>query len=159
MEELIRRSDALIECEGLTPIECLAMQERIKSIPAVEPKTKVIAQVTFVEDKMREIVNEAVERIKEEYDIVSDWIPCSERMPEEHEWIGTEKFGTTISDKVHITFDVNGKRFVKTLSLQNGELSNHEKLTMDAFYKGWKMVAWMPLPKPYKEGADDDNNL
>ena len=81
------------------------------------------------------------------------WIPCSERLPEEHEWIGTKKFGTTISDPVHITFDVNGERFVKTLSLQNGELSNHEKHTMDAFYKGWKMIAWMPLPEPYNGGA------
>ena len=79
------------------------------------------------------------------------WIPFSERLPEEHEWIGTEKFGTTISDKVHITFDVNGERFVRTLSLQNGKLSNSEKHLMDTFYKGWKMLAWMPLPEPYQE--------
>ena len=83
------------------------------------------------------------------------WIPCSERLPEEHEWVGTKEFGTTISDEVHITFDVNGERFVKTLSLQNGELSNYEKRSMDALYKGWKMLAWMPLPEPWK-GADDD---
>lgn len=84
-----------------------------------------------------------------------EWIPCSERLPEEHEWIGTKEFGTTISDEVHITFDVNGERFVKTLSLQNGELSNYEKRIMDSLYKGWKMVAWMPLPEPWK-GANDD---
>ena len=64
-------------------------------------------------------------------------------------------FGTTISDEVHITFDVNGERFVKTLSLQNGKLSNYDKQTMDALYKDWKMVAWMPLPKPYMKGADE----
>ena len=85
----------------------------------------------------------------------SMWIPCSKRLPEEHEWIGTKKFGTTISDKVHITFDVNGERFVKTLSLQNGELSNSDKRIMDTVFKGWKMVAWMPLPEPW-EGADDE---
>lgn len=84
-----------------------------------------------------------------------EWIPCSERLPEEREWVGTKQFGTTISDKVHITFDVNGERFVKTLSLQNGELSNYEKRIMDSLYKGWKMVAWMPLPEPW-EGADDE---
>lgn len=82
------------------------------------------------------------------------WIPVSERLPEEHEWIGTKRFGTTISDKVHITFDVNGERFVKTLSLQNGELSNYEKRIMDSLYKGWKMVAWMPLPEPYRGEGD-----
>lgn len=82
------------------------------------------------------------------------WIPCSEGLPEEHEWVGTKKFGTTISDKVHITFDLNGERFVKTLSLQNGELSNYEKRTMDTFYKGWKMLAWKPLPDPYREDGE-----
>lgn len=40
--------------------------------PTIEPKTKVIAQFTFDEDKLREIVHEAVERIKEEYDIVDN---------------------------------------------------------------------------------------
>ena len=55
----------------------------IDSAPTIEPKAKVIAQVTFDEDKLREIVHEAVERIKEEYDIVDGWIPCSERLPEE----------------------------------------------------------------------------
>ena len=50
----------------------------IEEAPTIEPKTKVIAQVTFDEDKLREIVHEAVERIKEEYDIVDrpqgEWI-------------------------------------------------------------------------------------
>ena len=94
------------------------------------------------QDTIRELIDEEP--------TVDRWIPCSERLPEEHEWIGTKRFGTTISDKVHITFDVDGDRFVKTLSLQNGELSNHEKHIMDAFYKGWKMIAWMPLPEKYK---------
>ena len=33
------------------------------------------------------------------------WILCDERMPEEHEWIGTKKFGTTMSDEVYVTFE------------------------------------------------------
>ena len=44
----------------------------INSAPTIEPKAKVIAQVAFDEDKLREIVHEAVERIKEEYDIVDN---------------------------------------------------------------------------------------
>ena len=81
-----------------------------------------------------------------------EWIPCSERLPVEHEWIGTKEFGTTISDMVLITFDVHGTRFVKPMSLQNGELSRADKKTMDVFYKDWKMLAWMPLAEPYKGG-------
>ena len=108
-------------------------------------------------DKLCKIVHETVERIKEEYDIVdntdavSEWIPCSERLPEEQEWLGTKMFGTTMSDAICITFEDNRKRFVKVMSLQNGELSNSDKEMMDVFHKGWKMLAWMPLPRPYKE--------
>lgn len=78
------------------------------------------------------------------------WIPVSEGLPKEHEWIGTKAFGTTISDEVLVTFDVDGTRFVKPLSLQNGKLSRPDAQTMDAFHKGWKMLAWMPKPEPYK---------
>lgn len=83
------------------------------------------------------------------------WIPVSERLPEEHEWIGTKTFGTTISDKVLVTFDVDGTRFVKPLSLQNGKLSRPDAQTMDVFHKGWKMLAWMPLPEPYREDGEE----
>lgn len=81
----------------------------------------------------------------------AQWIPCSERLPKEHEWIGTKAFGTTISDEVLVTFDVDGTRFVKPLSLQNGKLSRPDAQTMDAFHKGWKMLAWMSLPEPYRK--------
>lgn len=44
----------------------------IEDAPAIGPKTKVVAQVSFDEDKLREIVHEAIERFKEEYDIVDN---------------------------------------------------------------------------------------
>lgn len=80
------------------------------------------------------------------------WIPCSERMPDEHEWLGTKEFGTTISDEVYVTFETpKGERFCKHLSFQNGSLSNYDQHTIDVFYKGSKPIAWMPLPEPYKK--------
>ena len=86
---------------------------------------------------------EALEQIK--------WIPCSERLPEEREWLGTKKFGTTISDEVYVTFEnQKGERFAKHLSFQNGKLSDFDQRTIDVFYKGSKPIAWMPLPEPYK---------
>ena len=80
------------------------------------------------------------------------WIPCTpETMPEEHEWLGTKKFGTTISDEVYVTFEnPKGERFCKHLSFQNKKLSDYDQLTIDAFYKGSKPIAWMPLPEPYE---------
>ena len=79
------------------------------------------------------------------------WIPCSAKLPEEREWIGTKMFGTTISDEVYVTFETpKGERFAKHLSFQNGELSASDQKTIDVFYKGSKPIAWMPLPEPWK---------
>ena len=89
--------------------------------------------------------------------IVSEqnWILCSERMPEEREWIGTKQFGTTISDEVYVTFETpDGQRFVKHISFQNGKLSRSDAEIMKVWYKSAKPIAWQPCPEPYK----GDNN-
>lgn len=81
---------------------------------------------------------------------VGEWIPCGKRMPEEHEWIGTETFGTTISDEVYVTFESpKGERFTKHLNFQNGKVPSFVQRNIDAFYKGSVPIAWKPLPEPY----------
>lgn len=79
------------------------------------------------------------------------WIPVSEGLPKEHEWIGTKTFGTTISDEVYVTFEMpNSKRFTDHLSFQNGKLSNFKQSEINAWHKGAKPIAWMPLPLPWE---------
>lgn len=83
------------------------------------------------------------------------WIPVSKRMPEEHKWLGTERFGTTISDEVYVTLETpDGERFTKHLSFQNGGLSRTDQERMKVLYKGAVPIAWMPLPEPYKEVSE-----
>lgn len=85
----------------------------------------------------------------------SHWIPVTERMPEEHEWLGTKRFGTTKSDEVYVTFEnPKGERFCNHLSFQNGKLSAFDQSTIDAFFKGSRPVAWMPLPESYKGATE-----
>ena len=94
---------------------------------------------------------EDVLNLIEQLQLAWHWIPCEERMPEEHEWIGTKKFGTTISDEVYVTFEnEKGERFCKHMTFQNGELSRYDKVFMEAWFKDSKPIAWMPLPEPYK---------
>lgn len=84
------------------------------------------------------------------------WILCDERMPEEHEWIGTKRFGTTMSDEVYVTFENSkGERFTKHLHFHNGELSRYDKTHMDAWFKDYKPIAWMPLPEPYHPEGEE----
>ena len=86
-------------------------------------------------------------------EIPNNWIPCSDRMPEEHEWIGTKRFGTTISDEVYVTFEApDGQRFADHISFQNGKLSRSDEQRMKVLYKGAKPIAWKPQPEPYQEG-------
>lgn len=86
----------------------------------------------------------------------NNWIPHSERLPEEREWIGTKRFGTTISDEVYVTFEApDGQRFTDHISFQNGKLSASDAERMRVWYKGAKPVAWMPLPEPWK-GEEDE---
>lgn len=96
---------------------------------------------------MKDALDMAIKALEQE----PRWIPVSERMPEEREWIGTKQFGTTISDEVYVTFEMpNGERFTDHLSFQNGELSGYKQSEINAYYKGAKPIAWMPLPKPYE---------
>ena len=85
------------------------------------------------------------------------WVPCSERLPEEREWIGTKMFGTTISDEVYVTFEApDGQRFTKHISFQNGKLSPADEKTMQVWFKGAKTIAWKQQPEPYQGGGEAD---
>ena len=79
------------------------------------------------------------------------WISVKDRMPEEREWIGTKKFGTTKSDEVYVTFEApDGQRFTTHLSFQNGKLSISDQQKIDVWFKGSVTIAWAPLPKPWE---------
>ena len=83
-----------------------------------------------------------------------EWTLCSKRMPEEHEWIGTKRFGTTISDEVYVTFEApDGQRFADHISFQNGKLSRSDEQRMKVLYKGAKPIAWKLLPEPYQKAG------
>lgn len=86
----------------------------------------------------------------------SKWTPCNNCMPEEHEWIGTKRFGTTISDEVYVTFEApDGQRFADHISFQNGKLSRSDAERMRVWYKGAKPIAWKPLPESWKGSVEE----
>ena len=83
------------------------------------------------------------------------WIPCSERLPEEHDSIfsrfyGTEKWRDAMfrktSKTVIITVEhLDGTRQTAPCHTIDGEWNQSSK------GRG-KVLAWMPLPEPWKEG-------
>ena len=59
-----------------------------------------------------------------------EWIPCSERLPEEH-----HIYLTTIKKANGITFTTHSYFFTKEVGWSNDGV-----------------IAWMPFPEPYKRG-------
>lgn len=102
-------------------------------------------------DKAKEIVDELAEEHK------GGWIPCSERMPEEHDSLFAKYKGTSewsigmyekYSDDVNVTVEYkDGTRRTKTLHTIDG-------VWWEDGIVPYKVIAWQPLPAPCKEGCD-----
>lgn len=92
-----------------------------------------------------------------------EWIPVSERLPEEHESLFAKFYGTdkwndalwkTQSIEVLVTIEYEGGiRSVTSSYTTDGkwEIENRVK------FRKCKVVAWMPLPKPYKEKENEND--
>lgn len=85
-----------------------------------------------------EAFNMAIEALKEPKQ--GEWIPCSERLPEEHGYYIVQTDG---SHNAVIDIAEYGKFFRKP-----------EYECVWEWNKASKIIAWMPLPEPYKEEGD-----
>lgn len=170
MGDLIRRSDA-IEAVMSKPawhgsegswFHSDDIKNAINDIPAVEPKKVCIGQIHFDDEKLHEIVDEAMKKLKEEIEPKQgEWIPCSERLPSEEErkeWIDNNLDGIGYLYPCLVTrySSINPDR-----TKNNPYVAKHY-FDGEDFVNGGEEVcseyilAWMPLPEPYMKGADDE---
>ena len=75
------------------------------------------------------------------------WIPCSERLPKEKDAGILKKLGTSKrSEYVLATVEVKGERMTVTACTYDGKWDWNMKYA----FPDYKIIAWMPLPEPYK---------
>ena len=104
-----------------------------------------------IEELSLKLHNSQMERSSWYYN--GGWIPCDERMPEEHDSMFAKFKGTKewdigmfekISDDVNVTVEYkNGERKVKTLHTCDGRWVENSLLK-------FKVIAWQPLPPKYE---------
>lgn len=97
---------------------------------------------------------ELIRRIIEGQSKINSWIPVENGLPKEHDSIfarfkGTDKWNNAMfektSDDVIVTVQYeDGTRLTKVAHTNDGKWS----LTA---YSGCEVIAWMPLPEPYRK--------
>lgn len=90
-----------------------------------------------------------------------EWIPVSKKLPDEHDSIFAKLYGTdkwrdalwrTRSKEVLVTIEYeNGARTVKSSHTTDGKWWIEKEATLSEF----KVIAWMPMPEPYKEKENE----
>lgn len=88
------------------------------------------------------------------------WIPCSERLPKKYGWYQVILKDGRVS---RLYYDYKGDRWIDNVRKHMFELYDiyskitHKRITEekeDVYWDDW-VVAWMPMPEPYKEGGED----
>lgn len=93
-------------------------------------------------EHLREAVDKAIKALE-----AQEWIPCSERLPEEKDAGILKKLGTEKrSEYVLATVEVKGERMTVTACTYDGKWDWKMKYAFPDF----KIVAWMPLPEPWE---------
>lgn len=90
-----------------------------------------------------------------------EWIPVSKKLPDEHDSLFAELYGTdkwndalwrTQSIEVLVTIEYeDGTRSVTSSYSTDGKWEIEKIIKLSKC----KVVAWKPLPKPYKENEDE----
>jgi hypothetical protein len=100
-------------------------------------------------DKIIETVSECEEPETNYSEIPNNWIPCSERLPEEDYWLGGS--GKQFSDEVLVSVSNSADEDVYVYVSQT--LDGKWNLELPEYYE---VIAWMPLPEPYQEEGEKD---
>lgn len=88
-------------------------------------------------------------------DIEPQWIPVTERMPEENkEVLITYRYKEGEGDTSHSDIDITtyGTMYFGGRKIEGVK---HWRAPFEYFESNYEVIAWMPLPTPYKGGEEE----
>lgn len=81
---------------------------------------------------------------------VMRWIPCDERLPEEDkEVLISYRYKEGEGDQRHVDIDITTYGQMYFGGQKVGE-HKHWRAPFEYFASNYEVIAWMPLPEPYK---------
>ena len=96
-------------------------------------------------ERVMEIIRSHMDEVNDT-NVPSNWIPCSERLPNEEEFI--KAYCRNIY-AVEFIVMIKGATLPTTLYFKNGSWTD-----MEGNY--YNVVAWQPLPEPYRGGKENE---
>lgn len=84
-----------------------------------------------------------------------EWIPVSEKLPDEHDSIFAKSYGTDKWDNMF--WRTTSNRVIASIKYNDGTVIVKEAFTHDGEWTvekkniNCKVIAWMPFPKPYNK--------
>ena len=84
------------------------------------------------------------------------WVPVNERLPEEDtEVLISYRYKEGEGDTSHVDIDITtyGQMYFGGNKVGN---SKHWRAPFEYFHSNYEVIAWMPLPEPYKREDNDE---
>ena len=161
MEDLISRQTIIsglefviehgIETDGAHSISAEAMLEFVRELPTVQPEITheqaidYLHSTGWMQEHDRQMMLDGVHRVIAQPE--PHWIPVTERLTKEKDAGILKKLGTSKrSEYVLATVEVKGERMTVTACTYDGKWDWNMKYA----FPDYKIIAWMPLPEPYK---------
>ncbi len=142
MDELISRKAAIDLWDKYHPYIATKAMAYDRELRALPPARSTDTDIQKMQDIEQAMLEKAYECGKQD---ATQWIPCSERFPEDGERVlATHLGGLNPYKQVIEHIYVNGE-FTMGWDMD----MNVDSPTFGQRYMG-KVIAWMPLPKPYK---------
>lgn len=121
-----------------------------------EKSEAVASIVIWAYSKVIRIVNELAEEYKVS-EMPTGWIPCSERLPEEKEQERTVYDPITLAEVDIERYMASDLVNVTVRNWDSDEVFACDDCTVDGKWvnfngEQYEVIAWMPLPAPFKEG-------